>query len=77
MPAEPVISGRDNPHTEDPLLGFNFLLELDGAIAGYFTECAGVGSEHEIIEHKVVTDKGQEVVLPAGSSGPTLPSNEE
>jgi phage tail-like protein len=51
-------SGRDT----DPLIGFNFALELQGSITGYFTECSGIGSEHEIVEHKVVTDKGQELV---------------
>jgi phage tail-like protein len=51
-------SGRDS----DPLVGFNFALELQGSITGYFTECSGIGSEHEIVEHKVVTDKGQELV---------------
>ena len=46
----------------DPLLGFNFGLEFQGAISGYFTEISGVGSEHEIIEHKVVDDTGHEIV---------------
>jgi phage tail-like protein len=31
-------------------------------ITGYFTECSGVGSENEVIEHKVVDDKGRELV---------------
>jgi len=62
MPAEPYLSNRDSSLTEDPLLGFNFVLELDGAIAGYFTECSGVGSEHEVIEHKVVDESGREIV---------------
>ena len=48
MPASPYFSNRDDALTEDPLLGFNFLLELEGAIAGYFTEVSGIGSEHEI-----------------------------
>lgn len=47
---------------EDPLLGFNFGLEFQGAVTGYFTEIGGVGSEHEIIEHKIVDDKGHEIV---------------
>ncbi len=51
-------SGRDT----DPLVGFNFGLELQGSITGYFTECAGIGSENEVIEHKVVNDKGMEIV---------------
>ena len=62
MPANPYLGARDDALTEDPLLGFNFLLELEGAIAGYFTECTGIGSEHEIIEHKVVDKQGHEVV---------------
>src|SRR5574342_243161 len=48
---------------EDPLLGFHFGLDLGGTIAGYFTECSGIGSEHEVIEHKVINEKGQEVVM--------------
>jgi phage tail-like protein len=62
MPAEPVVSGRGGALEEDPLLGFNFALELEGSIAGYFTECAGIGSEHEIVEHKVVDKSGHEIV---------------
>jgi len=62
MPANPYLSGRDSELEEDPLLGYNFLLELEGAAAGYFTECNGIGSEHEIIEHKVVDKQGHEIV---------------
>jgi phage tail-like protein len=46
----------------DPLIGFNFGLEIEGKMSGYFTEASGIGSEHEIVEHKVVNDKGQEIV---------------
>jgi phage tail-like protein len=62
MPSQPFLSDRDSALTEDPLLGFNFILELDGAVAGMFTECSGIGSEHEIVEHKVVDTQGHEVV---------------
>jgi len=62
MPANPYLSKREDAITEDPLLGFNFMLELEGALAGYFTECSGVGSEHEIVEHKVVDKQGHEVI---------------
>jgi len=48
---------------EDPSVGFHFGLDFGGVIAGYFTECAGIGSEHEVIEHKVVNEKGQEIIL--------------
>lgn len=46
---------------EDPLLGFNFGLEFQGEISGYFTECSGLGSENEVIDHKVVDDSGREI----------------
>ncbi len=51
-------SGRES----DPLVAFNFALELQGTVTGYFTECGGIGSENEVVEHKVVNDKGQEIV---------------
>jgi phage tail-like protein len=49
---------------EDPLVGFHFGVDIgNGVIKGFFTECSGLGSEHEVIEQKVVTEKGQEVVI--------------
>jgi phage tail-like protein len=48
---------------EDPLLGFNFQLDLGGKVKGYFTEVSGIGSENEVVEQKVVNEKGIEVVL--------------
>jgi phage tail-like protein len=53
-------SGRSS----DPLIGFQYRIEVAGPvpITGYFTECSGIGSEHEIVEHKVVTEDGHEVV---------------
>lgn len=48
---------------EDPLVGFHFAVEVQGQVAGYFTEVSGLGSEHEIIEHKVINDKGVEVIM--------------
>ena len=62
MPAEPLISGRAGDLDEDPLLGFNFMLEIEGKLAGYFTECSGIGPENEIVEHKVVDKSGREIV---------------
>jgi hypothetical protein len=41
---------------EDPLVGFHFGIEIQGAVSGYFTECSGLGSEQEVIEHKVTTE---------------------
>jgi phage tail-like protein len=48
---------------EDPLVGFHFAVEIQGVIQGYFTECSGLGSEHEVIEHKVVNEGKQEIVI--------------
>ncbi len=51
-------SGRES----DPLVGFQFALETQGMVTGYFSEVGGVGSENEIIEHKVVDEQGHEYV---------------
>lgn len=48
---------------EDPLVGCRFKVDVGGVITGYFTECSGLGSETDIIEQKVVNEKGVEVVM--------------
>jgi phage tail-like protein len=47
------------PDVADPLAGFNFMVKIDGKVAGYFTEVSGLGSESEIIEHKVMSPDGK------------------
>jgi phage tail-like protein len=47
---------------EDPLVSFHFAVDIQGVVQGFFTECSGLGSETEIVEHKVVKD-GVEVVM--------------
>ena len=42
----------------DSLVGFKFSLDLQGTAQGYFKEVSGIGSEHEMIEDKLTTDKG-------------------
>jgi phage tail-like protein len=54
---------NDAADREDPLLGFNFQLDISGKISGYFTEVSGIGSENEVIEQKVVNASGVEVIL--------------
>lgn len=44
----------------DPLVGFQYMIDVQPAIKGYFTECGGLGSESEVIEHKIVNDAGNE-----------------
>ena len=47
---------------EDPLVSFHFMIDVQGEIKGYFTEVSGLGSESEVMEHKVVNEKGIEIV---------------
>ena len=47
---------------EDPLVSFHFMIDVQGEIQGYFTEVSGLGSESEVIEQKVVNEKGIEIV---------------
>ncbi len=46
---------------KDPLVSFQYAVEIQGKVSGYFTECSGLGSEHEVVEHKVVDSRGKEV----------------
>ncbi|MBN1640012.1 MAG: phage tail protein [Anaerolineae bacterium] len=46
----------------DPLAVFHYGVEVQGEVTGYFTECSGIGSENELIEHKVVDEKGRESI---------------
>ena len=46
----------------DPLIGFNFQLDIQGQVAGYFTTVSGLGSETEVTEHKIVGDGGNQIV---------------
>ena len=39
--------------TGDPLVGFNFELDVAGKAKGYFTEVSGISSENEVTEHKI------------------------
>ncbi len=48
---------------EDPLIAHHFMLDVGGKITGYFTEVSGLGSETEVVEHKVINEKGVEVVI--------------
>jgi phage tail-like protein len=54
-------AGRDAV-SGDPLVSFNFAIEVAGVISGFFTECSGLGSESEVIVHKITGPSGQEIV---------------
>jgi phage tail-like protein len=46
----------------DPLNSFLFALDVQGTLTGYFTEISGLGSENEIVEQKIVSDKGVQII---------------
>ena len=51
----------------DPLVGFHFSIDIQGKVAGFFTEVSGLGSEHEIIKKPLVVD-GKQIIkmIPGG-----------
>ncbi|MEZ4868514.1 MAG: phage tail protein [Caldilineaceae bacterium] len=49
--------------SQDPIKSYLFKLEIEGdQLMGLFTECSGIGSETEVIEHKVVQN-GKPVIM--------------
>ena len=46
----------------DALVGTFFQVEVEGRWSGVFNTCSGIGSDNETIEHKVVSEKGKEIV---------------
>ncbi len=56
MPATESLTG-------DPLVGFNFMVEISGVITGYFQEASGLGSESEVIEHKIIAKGAKESIV--------------
>ena len=48
---------------ENPLVAFKFGLEIEGKLAGYFTTVGGIGSESEVVEHKVVNSATGETII--------------
>ena len=47
---------------ENPLVAFKFGLEIEGKLTGYFLSVSGVGSESEVIEHKIVSETGETII---------------
>ncbi len=48
--------------TGDPLVGFHFEVSV-GAITGYFTEVSGLGSESEVVDHKIMAKGAKEAII--------------
>lgn len=53
-PSSPIL----HLSTHDALISFQFAIELGGMVKGFFQEVDGIGSEHELIEHKLVSTSG-------------------
>jgi phage tail-like protein len=47
---------------KDPLVSFHYAIEIQGEVTGFFSECSGLGSEHEVIEQKLVDAKGRQFI---------------
>ena len=43
----------------NPLAGFQYALDIGGKVSGFFQDCSGIGSEHEIIEQKLTDANGR------------------
>ena len=47
---------------EDPLVSFQFGLDVVGVLTGFFSEVSGVGSESEVVERKMTDENGNDFV---------------
>ena len=47
---------------KDPLTSASFELDIQGECQGVFKECAGLGSESEVIEHKTAGGNGKVII---------------
>jgi phage tail-like protein len=53
--------GYEKLIVSDPLIGYQFGIEVGGMVKGYFAEVGGIGSESEVVESKASKD-GKEIV---------------
>ncbi len=53
--------GYEKLIVSDPLIGYQFGIEVGGMVQGYFAEVGGIGSESEVVENKLSKD-GKEFV---------------
>ncbi|MBK9121805.1 MAG: phage tail protein [Chloroflexi bacterium] len=52
----------DDAVNSDPLGSFHFSLEV-GPVTGYFTEVSGLGSESEVIDHKIMAEGAKSTII--------------
>ena len=56
------MAATDDALTGDPMIGAHFEISV-GAVTGYFTEVSGLGSESEIVEHKIIAKGAKESLI--------------
>jgi len=62
--AEPDLTGTGiRADREDPLVAFKFGLEVEGKLAGFFTEVNGIGSETEVVSHEITNPETGETII--------------
>jgi phage tail-like protein len=49
--------------SEDPLVSFSFSLDIQGIVGGFFSEVSGLGSETEVIDHKVMAQGAKSEII--------------
>ena len=59
MQAAATVDAADR---EDPVVAAKFGLEIEGKLAGFFTSVSGIGSESEVVEHKVTNPESGETI---------------
>lgn len=47
---------------ENPLVAAYFSLEIEGALSGLFLEVSGIGSESEVVEHKIIGENNETII---------------
>ena len=52
----------DTATSENLLIGSRFALEIDSVTLAYFKECSGLATESEVVEHLVVSEKGEQII---------------
>lgn len=47
---------------ENPLVAAYFQLELENKVSGFFLEVSGIGSESEVVEHKITGENNETII---------------
>jgi len=54
---------KGSARSADPLVGSAFQVEVEGRFKAFFSGCSGIGSSHEIIEHKMAEKGAKEPTI--------------